>query len=81
MTEGCRLITAARIAISAICPMCFAVLQALPRIARTSPEEGYLLESLMAAVAPGAPTPRVASRRSCKAGLRQPRRPRGPHTA
>jgi enoyl-CoA hydratase/carnithine racemase len=29
----------------------FAVLQALPRIAQASPEEGYLLESLMAAVA------------------------------
>ena len=29
----------------------FAVLQALPRITQASPEEGYLLESLMAAVA------------------------------
>jgi enoyl-CoA hydratase/carnithine racemase len=31
----------------------FAVLQALPRIAQASPEEGYLLEALMAAVAGG----------------------------
>ena len=29
----------------------FAVLQALPRIAEANPTEGYLLESLMAAVA------------------------------
>ena len=31
----------------------FAVLQALPRIAQASPREGYLMESLMAAVAQG----------------------------
>ncbi|MET7298887.1 crotonase/enoyl-CoA hydratase family protein [Embleya sp. NPDC005575] len=31
----------------------FAVLQALPRIAQANPDEGYLLESLMAAVASG----------------------------
>jgi enoyl-CoA hydratase/carnithine racemase len=31
----------------------FAVLQALPRIAEANPAEGYLLESLMAAVATG----------------------------
>ncbi len=31
----------------------FAVLQALPRIAQANPAEGYLLESLMAAVAGG----------------------------
>jgi hypothetical protein len=31
----------------------FAVLQALPRIAQANPAEGYLLESLMAAVASG----------------------------
>ena len=29
----------------------FAVLQALPRIAEANPNEGYLLEALMAAVA------------------------------
>ena len=33
----------------------FAVLQALPRIAAANPAEGYLLESLMAAVAGGSP--------------------------
>jgi len=33
----------------------FAVIQALPRIARANPEEGYLLESLMAAVAGASP--------------------------
>ncbi|WP_436772560.1 crotonase/enoyl-CoA hydratase family protein [Yinghuangia sp. YIM S09857] len=33
----------------------FAVLQALPRIAEANPAEGYLLESLMAAVASGSP--------------------------
>src|SRR3712207_9055285 len=31
----------------------FAVLQALPRIAEANPAEGYLMESLMAAVATG----------------------------
>ncbi len=31
----------------------FAVLQALPRIADSSPSQGYLLEALMAAVAGG----------------------------
>jgi enoyl-CoA hydratase/carnithine racemase len=33
----------------------FAVLQALPRIAQANPDEGYLLESLMAAVAGSSP--------------------------
>ena len=37
----------------------FAVLQALPRIAESSPSQGYLLEALMAAVAGGSDEAKV----------------------
>ena len=48
----------------------FAVLQALPRIAQASPAEGFLMESLMAAVAGG-------QRRGQDADAGVPRGPRG----
>ncbi|MBI4944295.1 MAG: crotonase/enoyl-CoA hydratase family protein [Actinobacteria bacterium] len=50
MTTGLEL---ARRAASVAPVTLFAVLQALPRIADAGPQEGYLLESLMAAVAQG----------------------------